>query len=146
MEVVQTQSNISEQMDNISIQIATSEKHRKKDKEQKLVKYIADLKEKIQKKWEISEEGRDYNNITIEIHVILTKEGDIKAIKIEDNKKYRSDRQFQVLADSAERDIYKTQEQFGIFKILSQNFQSSYDIWKEIVFHFTPTNSFDKKE
>lgn len=96
------------------------------------------VKSKIQESWKTTIGGKDDRNIEVVINVLLTKEGIIQSVKIEDMGKYRSDTYFQALADSAERAIYIAQDAHGVFKVLAAQNGSSYNDWKNIRFTFTP--------
>lgn len=96
------------------------------------------VKSKIQESWKTIAGGKDDRNIEVIINVKLTKEGLIQSVDIEDMSRYRSDRYFQALADSAERAIYIAQEVHNVFKVLSAQNGSNYNEWKEIRFTFTP--------
>ena len=96
------------------------------------------VKSKIQESWKTTVGGKDDRNIEVVINVFLTKEGIIQDVKIEDMRRYRSDKYFQALADSAERAIYIAQDAHGVFKVLSAQSGSKYNEWKNIRFTFTP--------
>jgi outer membrane biosynthesis protein TonB len=96
------------------------------------------VKSKIQESWKTTVGGKDDRNIEVVINVFLTKEGIIQNVKIEDMRRYRSDKYFQALADSAERAIYIAQDAHGVFKVLSAQSGSKYNEWKNIRFTFTP--------
>ena len=96
------------------------------------------VKSKIQESWKTTIGGKDDRNIEVVINVLLTKEGLIQDVKIEDMRRYRSDTYFQALADSAERAIYIAQDAHGVFKVLASQNGSSYNDWKNIRFTFTP--------
>ena len=96
------------------------------------------VKSKIQESWKTTVGGKDDRNIEVVINVFLTKEGLIQNVKIEDMRRYRSDKYFQALADSAERAIYIAQDAHGVFKVLSAQSGSKYNEWKNIRFTFTP--------
>ena len=96
------------------------------------------VKSKIQESWKTIIGGKDDRNIEVVINVKLTKEGLIESVKIEDMSRYRSDKYFQALADSAERAIYIAQEVHNVFKILATQNSSKYNDWKDFRFTFTP--------
>ncbi len=96
------------------------------------------VKSKIQESWKTIAGGKDDRNIEVIINVKLTKEGLIQSVNIEDMGRYRSDKYFQALADSAERAIYIAQEVHEVFKVLARQSGSSYSKWKDIRFTFTP--------
>lgn len=96
------------------------------------------VKSKIQESWKTIVGGKDDRNIEVIINVKLTKEGLIENVKIEDMSRYRSDKYFQALADSAERAIHIAQDVHGVFKVLATQNGSSYSDWKDIRFTFTP--------
>ncbi len=96
------------------------------------------VKSKIQESWKTTVGGKDDRNIEVVINVFLTKEGIIQDVKIEDMRRYRSDKYFQALADSAERAIYIAQDAHDVFKVLASQNGSSYKDWKNIRFSFTP--------
>ena len=96
------------------------------------------VKSKIQESWKTTVGGKDDRNIEVVINVFLTKEGFIQDVKIEDMRRYRSDRYFQALADSAERAIYIAQDAHGVFKVLASQSGAKYGDWKNIRFTFTP--------
>ena len=96
------------------------------------------VKSKIQESWKTIIGGKDDRDIVVVINVKLTKEGLIESVKIEDMSRYRSDKYFQALADSAERAIYLAQEVHNVFKILAAQNGSSYNEWKDFRFNFTP--------
>ena len=96
------------------------------------------VKSKIQESWKTTVGGKDDRNIEVIINVFLTKEGVIQDVKIEDMRRYRSDKYFQALADSAERAIYIAQDAHGVFKVLASQSGAKYNDWKNIRFTFTP--------
>lgn len=96
------------------------------------------VKSKIQESWKTIAGGKDDRNIEVIINVKLTKEGVIQSVEIEDMARYRSDRYFQALADSAERAIHIAQDVHNVFTVLSTQNGSRYNDWKTIRFTFTP--------
>ena len=96
------------------------------------------VKSKIQESWKTTVGGKDDRNIEVVINVFLTKEGIIQDVKVEDMRRYRSDRYFQALADSAERAIYIAQDAHSVFKVLAAQSGAKYNDWKNIRFTFTP--------
>lgn len=96
------------------------------------------VKSKIQESWKTIAGGKDDRNIEVVINVKLTKEGVIQSVDIEDMRRYRSDKYFQALADSAERAIHIAQDVHNVFGVLARQNGARYNEWKDIRFTFTP--------
>ena len=96
------------------------------------------VRTKIQERWKTIAGGKDDRNIEVKISVKLTQEGVIQDVSIKDMGRYKSDKSFQALADSAVRAIYIAQDTDNVFVKLSQLNASRYGDWKEIIFTFSP--------
>ena len=90
--------------------------------------------------WNLDAGVRGIENMIIDIKVSLDRSGQIQDVSILNQARYKQDATFRSVAESARRAVYicGQRDDGSPFKILAQNYASSYSQWKELLLKFDP--------
>lgn len=101
------------------------------------------LSQGIRSHWNVDLGVEGIDKMIVELRVLLDKTGKVYQVEFLDMARYRSDKAFQSVADSARRAVYicDGQGNDSPFRILAQKRSDTYSVWKDIVFRFNPLDS-----
>ena len=90
--------------------------------------------------WNLDAGVQGIENMIIDIKVSLDRSGQIQDVSILNQARYKQDATFRSVAESARRAVYicGQRDDGSPFKILAQNYASSYSQWKELLLKFDP--------
>lgn len=98
------------------------------------------IRSKLRDCWYIDGGAQNIDEITVEIRVLINKDGSIRDAKIMNNMNLPA---FKSLSESAKRAVYICAQKGdeSPFKILADNYADHYQDWKELYLNFNPMDA-----